>query len=176
MDLMYRYLENIFPNIVLDLGSGIGRASVNFFKKFNWKSTKFYLLDGNSGKKQIHGLNPNSNCDFYNSMKVTKNYCEANGLFNYELINIEKDNIPDVKFNIIYSLASIGFHWNFNIYLEKLINHTDKGTLLLFQIRNDIQWINSSIGYIKSLNVYEILAMDCNCVKEGLKILVLMRK
>lgn len=31
MDLMYNYIKDIHPDNVLDLGSGIGRASVNFF-------------------------------------------------------------------------------------------------------------------------------------------------
>lgn len=175
MDLMYNYIKDIHPNNVLDLGSGIGRASVNFFKKFNWKFTKFYLLDGNSGNKQVAGLNPSSNNDFYNSVKSVKHYCEANGLTNYELINIEKDVIPAVKFDLVYSLACIGFHWHFNIYLENLISHTDSGSLLLFQLRNKSEWIKESINYIKSLGAYEVVSVDNDKINKNLKIMVLRR-
>ena len=36
------------PRVALDVGSGIGRASVFFFKYFNWTKTLFILADGDS--------------------------------------------------------------------------------------------------------------------------------
>ena len=160
----------------MELGAGIGRASVNFFLKFILDSTKFYLLDGDSGDKQIAGLNPVTKKDFYNSIEMTECYCKSNNLTNYELINIEKDSIPDVQLDLVYSLASIGFHWHLNLYLEQLIDYTKSGTLLLFQIRNKKEWIDELILYIRSLSVYDVVSMDSDEQQENLKIMVLMRK
>jgi len=176
LDLMYTHVENIIPVNVLDLGAGVGRASINLFKKFNWVDTKFYLLDGDSGEKQIGGLNPGSSKDFYNSMEAAKRYCEANGLMNYKLINIEKDSIPDIQFDLVYSLAAIGFHWHLNLYLEKLLRYTSSGALLLFHVRNRKRWIKELKLYVHSLNGYEIIAIDRDVNHKTLAVMVLRRK
>lgn len=164
-DFMYPYIENLNPQSVLELGCGIGRASVHFFKKFNWVDTKFYLLDGNSGDKQIAQVNPNTSRDFYNSMRATQDFCIANGLTNFELINIEKEDIPDIKVDLVYSVAAIGFHWSIDLYLDKLVDKLNPGTLILIQTRvknneERSKWVEREIEFIKKHSKYVLVSYD----------------
>lgn len=164
-DLMHKYVKTLKPNNVLELGCGVGRTSVYFFKAYGWKDTNFYLLDGNSGEKQISSVNYNTSDDFYNSMSVTKEYCESNGMKKYTLINIEKDDIPNIEFDLVYSTHAIGFHWSLSLYLEKIKDNVVLGSLLMFSIRNNnnaetIKWNEFQINYVKSLSYYEVVSIE----------------
>lgn len=157
--LMDKYIKDIEVGSVLDIGCGIGRASVYFFKKHKLNNTRFYLLDGDSGNKQICSINYNSTKDFYNSIDATNVFCEANGLTNRDVINAEKCMLPDVEFDLIYSVASIGFHWPLSLYLEKV--KVRPGGLLLFQLRGYTssvlkKWSEDQIKYVQSLSMYKI--------------------
>jgi SAM-dependent methyltransferase len=130
-------LSVIAPNNVLEIGSGIGRASVYLFKYFGWNDTNFYLLDGNSGDKQVNGINYESKDSFYNSIDATKEFCLANGMDNLYLLDAEKEDWKsvDVKFDLCYSFLAIGFHWPMNIYLDEIYNMLADNALLIFGIR-----------------------------------------
>ena len=79
-------LSGVTPKNVLEIGAGIGRASVYLFKYFNWEGVNFYLLDGNSGDIQVNGTNHSeSKNSFYNSIDATKAFCKANNLNNLNL-------------------------------------------------------------------------------------------
>jgi len=137
-----KYFENFSPENVIELGCGLGRSTVGFYKAFpSWKNTQFYLLDGNSGKKQICQTHYKSSDSFYNDLKLTKEFCLANGILSerIHILNAEKPNpflfIGDVKFDFVYSFLSIGFHWPISLYLKKLLQYLHSGSILCFGIR-----------------------------------------
>ena len=127
------------PETILEIGGGIGRASVYFRNRFNWDNTKFYMLDGNSGEKQIAPIDGDGTNDFYNNFDATIKFCLDNNITNIELMDASnlnwKDQIKDVKFNLIYSFLSIGFHWNIDMYLDHLYEYCNDNTVLLFGMR-----------------------------------------
>lgn len=169
-------VEKDYSNI-LDIGCGIGRASVYFFKLNGYlKDSVFYLLDGNSGEKTFSFLRHNRKNDFYNNISITKRYCSSNGLKSV-FINIEEDVIPDVKFDLVYSTHAIGFHWNLSLYLGELIDKLNHGAVLLFTIRagknkSEIKWNKKQINYVNSIDNYEIVSI-VDMENKGEKILVL---
>lgn len=136
------YFENSSPKNVLDLGCGLGRSSVGFYKAFpSWSNTHFYLLDGDSGKKQICRVNYEAHNSFYNNLRLTGEFCLANGISaeQIHILNAEESNpfssIEDTKFDFVYSFLSIGFHWPIDLYLEKLLLYLSSGSILCFGIR-----------------------------------------
>ena len=131
------------PKTVLEIGCGIGRGSVLLDKKLHTKP-KFYLLDGDKNERgQICGVNWNSRTDFYNSLVATRTFCEANGLSDFVLLDAEKDWQRDLpKFDLIFSLKSIGFHWPIDLYLSQLLPYVAEKTILAFELR----WLNLSKG------------------------------
>jgi len=168
LDMMIDRLKDIHPKNVLELGAGLGRGSVYIFKKLFWIDTKFYLLDGDSGNKTVGGVNVGSKGVYYNSLDATKEYCNSNGLKNLVLINYEKEQLPKVKFDIVYSIISIGFHWSIDLYLKELKNKLNPGALLLFQTRSLesknkqlSNWAKSEIEKVKKYKEYKIIGYDC---------------
>lgn len=130
-------LSVVVPKNVLEIGAGIGRASVYLSKYFNWTETNFYLLDGDSGDKQVNGTNYESKDSFYNSISATEEFCSANGMNNVHLLNAEKDDWKslEVKYDLCYSFLALGFHWPINIYLDMIHDMLTDNALLIFGTR-----------------------------------------
>lgn len=131
-------LSFISPKNALDLGSGIGRASVFLRKRYGWDDTNFYLLDGDSGDKQVAGLNYSVGKNFYNSFDAAIEFCTANEIDSEKLflINAEERDLGTTKFDLCYSLKAIGFHWPITSYLEKLYANLSKDAYLFLELRS----------------------------------------
>ena len=132
-------IANLAPKNVLEIGAGLGRISVFINRKYQWGSTNFFLLDGNSGDTQIAGLHENVGKDFYNSLDATKEFCIKNGIDSSRLkiINAEtKIDLNDLQFDLCYSFKAMGFHWPINWHLNKLYAHILPESYLFFEIRD----------------------------------------
>jgi SAM-dependent methyltransferase len=141
-----KLLSKLKPKNILELGSGIGRMSVYLKNYYNWNDTNLYLLDG-YGEKIVAGITSELGNNFYNSMEATKEFCLANNIKEDKLflINGTKifnnecmlgDFIKDVKFDLIYSFAAVGFHWTLEYYLTNLYNNLSDNCYLIFQTRD----------------------------------------
>ena len=135
--------KNLCPKNVLELGAGLGRVSVYLLKQFGWTDTHFYLLDGDSGHKQIANLHNRIGKDFYNSLSATRDFCLGNGMKENQLTlwNIEKEDwkITPVQFDLCYSFKAMGFHWPIGEYLQRFASWMVKGAYLVFEIRDNSQ-------------------------------------
>jgi len=134
--IIKHHLIGLSPKVALDVGAGIGRVSVFFFKQFNWVNTQFILADGNSGKKQLHGMRKGKT-DFYNSLSATKSFCKANGMLNYEVFNLEKYMWAELEHrpDLVYSFKALGFHWPINLFLDDIHPKLGDKCLLIFGLR-----------------------------------------
>jgi len=155
-------LKGAIPKNVLEIGAGIGRASVYLFKYFSWINTNFYLLDGDSGNKQVNGTNHESKDSFYNSIDAAKNFCKSNGMTKVHFLNAEEEDWKDidVKFDLCYSFLAIGFHWPMSLYLDTIYNMLTDNALLIFGVRPIAKqfddFMNKQIDDINT-NYYEIV-------------------
>lgn len=127
------FLATLSPKYCLELGAGIGRMSLYFYKRFNWNNTKFYLQDGDAGDVQYGGIRYSNDSEYYNSFEATDSFCRTNGLENFSVIQ-DIGTIAE-KIDFVYSFASIGFHWHINLYLDKLLPHLTAESRLLFEIK-----------------------------------------
>jgi len=155
-----KYLKDLKPKIALDMGSGIGRASVFFFKYFNWTDTLFIEADGNSGEIQLSGIR-NGEKEFYNSLKATELFCRANEIENLKLFNLEKHTWKelDCKPDLVYSFAALGFHWSFNQFLIDIYPFLESKCILIFGLRGKTQiksWIDNQVKNI-NFDEYRII-------------------
>ena len=164
------FLITLSPKYCLELGAGIGRMSLYFYKRFNWTNTHYYLQDGNSGIVQYGGIRSSKTNDFYNSFEATEAFCKANGLTNITIV----EDVQAIKNSIdfLYSFAAIGFHWDIDLYLDKVLPVLNKNAKLLFEIRaplershpaNDIlrkeyqAFYESQINYAKAHPHYQVI-------------------
>lgn len=158
-----KYFKNLNPEIALDVGSGIGRASVFFFKYFNWINSLFILADGDSGEKQLSGMRAGK-ADFYNSLEATESFCKANGMSNLRTFNLEKLGWEELDCNpdLVYSFRALGFHWPINSFLEEIYSLLKNKCLLFFELRGRAiakAWVDQQIKGIdyKKYQIKELL-------------------
>jgi len=154
-----KHLNGVFgeinPRNVLEIGGGVGRASVYLAKRFNWHDATFYMLDGDAGEKQICPVGGDGELDFYNSFSSTKNFMSANGIDDQVLLdasNSSWENEVSVKFDLIYSFLSIGFHWPIDLYLDRIHKFCHKDTLLVFGVRGTDRGHSFSEGQISRID------------------------
>lgn len=143
-------LHDIRPKVVLDVGAGIGRASVYFHHRYNWKDTLFYLLDGDGGETQYDELRSKDG-EYYNSFECAQTFCEANEL-NYRQVdaNGEWEELITEPIDLVYSFLAIGFHWPLFFYLSRLYDILNPGTILIFGTRNrdKEKWVRKQLSSI----------------------------
>jgi len=145
-----KYLKDMNPRVALDVGSGIGRASVFFFKYYNWEDTLFILADGDSGERQLSGIRKGES-DFYNSLEATEIYCQVNGMSKFMTFNLEKFRWGELPYkpDLVYSFKALGFHWPINSFLEKMYPILDEKCRLIFDLRagsvKALDWANQQI-------------------------------
>ena len=170
-----KHLEGLSPKVALDLGCGLGRASVYFNKRFGWGSTRFILADGDSGERQLGGIR-SGKADFYNSMAATYDYCGANGLQDFQLFNLEKRPIADLPptIELAYSFVAVGFHWPLDFYLGPLHPKLAKEALVVFSMRGSQarDWVDGQVARIDR-SKYELVeyAVDLMATRKSALIL-----
>ena len=125
-------LLRLKPQTCLELGAGIGRMSVYFHKRFYPKAL-FYLQDGDRGTVQYGSIRDNKQGEYYNSFEATHDFCTANGLTNFKILQ-DLTNV-DRPIDFCYSFASIGFHWHIELYLNKLPPLLADGATVMFELR-----------------------------------------
>lgn len=123
------------PKIILDIGCGLAFESEMLQKKYG---CELYLLDGdfeatkdNQRDKKYGDVN---SMRFYSKVEDLKKSYDSRGM-KYQFIdanNIEIDS--SIKFDLVYSNVSCGYHYPLSTYRDLLAKHTNDQSLLLFDI------------------------------------------
>jgi len=185
-----KYVRDLLPSSVLEIGSGIGRASVYLHKALGMDGVSFDLLDGNVGRKRA--LKEAKRCagtygrlgeGYYNSLKIARRYCEANGLsvgtYDAAEYGPGRKQIPKT-YHLALSFKAVGFHWPVREYLEWLHDMLLPGALVIFEVRSHASgmWeftedqIMTTDGFVQA-GKYEIVKVPSK--REKFPLLVLSR-
>jgi len=123
---------------ILSIGGGLGGLEVILNKKFDVKS--FTFIERNFvSQKIIYGWNNNNN-EGYNDLDLLKFFLIKNDLpsTKFTIFDYDKEQLPNKKFDLVISLFSLDYHYDFNIYLDYLKNISHKNTQIIFDtIRAD---------------------------------------
>ena len=130
---------NQSDNNILSIGAGIGGLELIINKNFSNK--KYYLIERNYISKKVrYGWGGLENTEAYNDLILQKKFLINNGM-NDKQINIfdyDKDSFPIIKFDLIISLYSLDYHYDFDIYKEYLKKVSNEETKIIFDtIRSD---------------------------------------
>ncbi|MDC3355432.1 class I SAM-dependent methyltransferase, partial [Candidatus Pelagibacter sp.] len=90
-------------------------------------------------KRVRYGWDSN-NSEGYNDLSLLNNFLIKNGLshLKFNIFDFDRDVLPDKKFDLVISLFSLDYHYNFDIYLNYLKKNTHKDTKIIFDtIRAD---------------------------------------
>ena len=123
---------------ILSIGGGIGGLEIILNNNFNVKN--FSFIERNFVSKKVrYGWDSNNN-EAYNDLNLLNNFLVKNGLYQskFSIFDYDKDELPNKKFDLIISLFSLDYHYNFDIYLDYLKKNTHKDTKIIFDtIRAD---------------------------------------
>lgn len=149
---------------LLSIGGGIGGLEVIINEKL--KDKNYYFIERNYVSKKVkYGWGDMTNDEAYNDLNLQKTFLKENNM-KEDQINIfdyDKDDLPQVKFDLIISLLSMDYHYNFDLYKDYLKRVSKPNTKIIFDtIRAE---------HFKSLfkNV-EIIRTDTNTVHKSKRI------
>ena len=149
----------------LSIGGGIGGLEVIINQSF--KNNNYYFIERNYVSKKVkYGWGGTINNEAYNDLKLQKDFLKMNEMHE-DQINIfdyDKNNLPEKKFDIIISLLSLDYHYDFKIYLNYLKKVSKINTKIIFDtIRADY--------YKKIFKNVEIIKSDTNTVHKSKRII-----
>ena len=132
-----RYLTTP-PKRILDIGCGLARESEYFQKKYG---TELYLLDGDfnttKDKPRDNFWGSAESFKFYSPVaELKKSFHERE--MSYTWVDAENPYIDEnIKFDLIYSFLSCGFHYPAITYKELIKKHSNEDTIVIIDCRND---------------------------------------
>tara|TARA_B100000925_G_scaffold275009_1_gene240941 strand:- start:939 stop:1634 length:696 start_codon:yes stop_codon:yes gene_type:complete len=139
---------------ILSIGAGIGGLEAIINNNFEIKNFFFIERDFISSKVKYGWDNENN--EAYNKLNELENFLVSNHVEKSKITieNFDKKNFPQVKFNLITSLYSLDFHYDFETYRDYLFEVSDDKTVLIFDtIRADyFKDIFEDISIIKEDN------------------------
>ena len=103
---------------------------INSYSKDNF----FTIIEKNYvSKKIIYGWDSKNN-EAYNKTELLRFFLIKNGMNKeiFEIIDFDKDKLPEKKFDYIISLYSLDYHYDFNLYLEYLRKVCHNETKIIF--------------------------------------------
>lgn len=123
---------------ILSIGGGLGGLELILNKEFNIKS--FTFIERNFVSPKIKYGWDHKNNEAYNDLSLLKNFLIKNDLSStkFSIFDYDKEILPNKKFDLIISLFSLDYHYDFNIYINYLKKNSHKGTKIIFDtIRAD---------------------------------------
>jgi hypothetical protein len=162
-DNLSNYLS-IPPKNLLDIGCGLAWESRMFSDTYN---TELWLLDGDASNNEARGstgyFNYHSTANtfgFYNSMEFLKSELDKRNTKNYNLIDANNITIPtDIKFDLITSWLSCGFHYPVSTYRDLILKHSHSDTKIIVDLRCHLKTkdiiLEDTVEIVKIISVYK---------------------
>lgn len=126
---------------ILDIGCGLAYEARFFNEKYN---SELWLMDGdvednqkkNTAAKTAKWHDSAQDFLYYNSLKDLDQELAKSGIANYHLVNCEQiDFSPSLKFDLITSWLSCGYHYPVSTYASLIKAHSHADTKLIFDLR-----------------------------------------
>lgn len=116
----------------LSIGGGMGGLEV--ILNNNCEVNFFDFIERNFvSKKVVYGWSDN-NSEAYNNLNLQTEFLVKNGLSmeKFKVFDFDKDSLPSKKFDVVISLYSLDYHYDFNQYAKYLKDNTHKESKIIF--------------------------------------------
>tara|TARA_B100000963_G_scaffold225462_1_gene196668 strand:+ start:605 stop:1312 length:708 start_codon:yes stop_codon:yes gene_type:complete len=156
----------IGPNdkFFLSIGGGISGLESIINKKY--QNNTYYFIEKNYISKKVkYGWGGTENKEGYNDLNLQKNFLKMNGLSENQIniYDFDKDKLPEKKFDVIISLFSLDYHYDFRLYQDYLKKVSKSETKIIFDtIRADY--------FSKIFKKVEIIKTDTNTVHKSKRV------
>jgi len=149
----------------LSIGGGLG--GLELIINENLQNKNFHFIERNFvSKKVVYGWSGKVNNEAYNDLNIQRNFLEINGMkpSQINIFDYDKDKLPDQKFDVIISLLSLDYHYDFEIYIEYLRKISHLNTKIIFDtIRPDY--------FLKIFKNVKVIATQENTIHKSKRIL-----
>ena len=149
----------------LSIGGGLGGLELIINK--NLQNKNYHFIERNFvSKKVVYGWSGKVNNEAYNDLNIQKSFLEINGMkpSQINIFDYDKDKLPDQKFDVIISLLSLDYHYDFEIYIEYLRKISNLNTKIIFDtIRPDY--------FLKIFKNVKVIALQENTTHKSKRIL-----
>ena len=126
-----KYIDHNDKNI-LSIGGGMGGLEI--ILNNNCEVNFFDFIERNFvSKKVVYGWS-NNNSEAYNNLNLQTEFLVKNGLpkEKFKVFDFDKDTLPSKKFDVVISLYSLDYHYDFNQYAKYLKENTHKESKIIF--------------------------------------------
>lgn len=140
-ELLDQYLTSP-PKQILDIGCGLAWESRMFEQRYG---TELWLLDGDYDNNdhgpqrtqmQARYCQDVKDFAFYYRLDFLRNELDKLGTKNYHLVDCNNVDInPKVKFDVITSWVSCGFHYPVSTYRDLIQAHSHDNTVVVMDLR-----------------------------------------
>ena len=131
----------ITPNIknVLSIGGGLGGLELFINKKSTGKT--YHFIERNFISKKVkYGWGGTVNSEAYNDLNILNFFLENNGMQKSQIniFDYDNDDLPKIEFDLVISLLSLDYHYDFELYIDYLRKVSKTETKIIFDtIRAD---------------------------------------
>ena len=150
--------------LFLSIGSGLGGLELIINQKF--KNNCYYFIEKNYISKKVkYGWGGMENKEAYNDISIQKNFLKMNKMEENQIkiFDFDRDKLPEKKFDVIISLLSLDYHYDFNLYINYLKKVSKPETKIIFDtVRAD--------HFFKLFKKVEIIKNDENTVHKSKRI------
>ena len=156
---------NAKDEFFLSIGGGMGGLELILNQYFNNKN--YYFIERNYVSKKIkYGWGGKINNEAYNDLSIQSYFLETNGMQKSQIniFDYDKNKIPIKKFDIIISLLSLDYHYDFEIYEDYLRKVSNPSTKIIFDtIRADY--------FVKIFKNVEVIKTQDNTIHKSKRVL-----
>ena len=149
----------------LSIGGGIGGLELIINQAL--RNNDYYFIERNYVSKKVkYGWGGMINDEAYNNLDLQKTFLKINGMneSQIKIFDYDNDNLPEKRFDVIISLLSLDYHYDFNIYVEYLKKVSKLNTKIIFDtIRAE--------HFKKIFKNVEIIRSDTNTVHKSKRII-----
>lgn len=141
------------PLFVLDVGSGMGGTDVLLYRKYK---SSFHLLDKNFEDSEIqYGFSESPSR--YNNFELTRQFMLLNGVPKGKFAFYSHFPPLRMRYNLIMSLISCGFHYPLITYLGQIVKVMAPGCVCVFDVRKDtgqFELLHQTFNYVDTVQVH----------------------
>ena len=160
-----KYIDFDKDKLFLSIGGGLGGLELVINE--NLPNKNYYFIERNFVSKKVkYGWGGKINNEAYNNLGIQKEFLENNGMQNSQIniFDYDKDKLPVQKFDVIISLLSLDYHYDFKVYIEYLREISNPNTKIIFDtIRHD--------HFLKIFKNVKVIATQDNTTHKSKRIL-----
>ena len=131
LQLLEKHLSFDNNKSILSIGGGVGGLEALIGQKFD---CSFCFIEKNYTSKKVKYGWDKDNDEAYNDLKLLEKFLLDNNINKekFKIFDYDHDVLPEKKFDIVISLYSLDYHYDFNIYSEYLKKICHNETIIVF--------------------------------------------